>query len=386
MKKIKILFLHSGAELYGADQILLTIVSNLDKDKFEAIVVLPNEGPLLEKMKEKGIRVEVIPYPIVRRQYFNVKGIFNFIGNYFKSCKKLSDFIEKEEIDIIHNNTIAVLEGIYLKKKNKIKLVTHIHEMIDHPKLVAKFLYKIHLQNCDKVILVSKAVEKHIMHLLKKSYSNIEVVNNGIENVRYENNSIDYYKQFSIPQEAKIVAIVGRINAIKGQDEFIRAMEKVVKNNENTYGLIIGDSFEGQEWRIDEIKKIIKEKKLENKIKYCGFRNDIKNIYNIINVLVLSSVQYDSFPTVVLEAMSVGIPTVAYKCGGVEEMIKNGYNGYLVEQYNIDMLSNKIAEALFNKSNMENNAKIYFQQNFTIEIFIKKIEIIYENWRTDHGE
>ncbi len=381
---MKILFLHSGAEMYGADQILLTLVNNLDKSQFEPIVVLPNDGPLLEKMKESNVRVEIIPYPIIRRQYFNIKGIFNFIVNYFKACRRLSAFIEKEQISIVHNNTIAVLEGIYLKKKNKIKLVTHIHEMIDHPKLIAKFLYKIHLKNCDKVIVVSKAVKKHIMKLLNSSYNNIEVINNGIENVIHEDNEVDYYKEFSIPIGSKIVAIIGRINAIKGQEDFIMAMEKIIKNHDNVYGLIIGDSFIGQEWRIKRIEETIKQKALESRIKYCGFRSDVKNIYNIINVLVLSSIKYDSFPTVVLEAMSNGVPTVAYKCGGVEEMIKDGYNGYLVEQYDIDMLTNKIEEVLFNQRDMGDCAKIFFQQYFTIEEFIRKIATIYENWRIDY--
>ena len=375
----KILYLHSGAELYGADQILLTIVSNLDKNRFEPIVVLPNDGPLLRELKRNNIRVEVISYPIIRRQYFNIRGILNYIINYIRACKKLSKFVKQEKVDIVHNNTIAVLEGIYLKKKNKIKLITHVHEMIDHPKKVAKFLYKVHLKNCDKVVVVSKAVKEHITNLLGKGYNNVIAINNGIEDVDDKKNDIDYYKEFSIPEQSKVVAIIGRINAIKGQEDYILAMEKLLKKYDNIYGLIIGDAFVGQEWRIEKVKAIIKEKGLEHKLIYCGFREDVKNIYRIIDILVLASVKYDSFPTVVLEAMSRGVPTVAYKCGGVEEMIRNGYNGYLVEQYDIEMLSNKIEDALFNQNDMKNNAVSFFKQHFTIEKFIEKMAGLYEN-------
>lgn len=378
MEKIKILFLHSGAELYGADQILLKIVSNLDKNKFEPIVVLPNDGPLFKKLEEQKIRTEIISYPIIRRQYFNLKGILSFIVNYYKSSKKISNFVRKEEIAIVHNNTLAVLEGIYLKKKNKIRLITHIHEMIDKPKLIAKFLYKIHLKNCDKAVVVSEAVRKHISKLLKNSYKNILTINNGIEKEDFNNKELDYYNEFGIPESSKVVAIIGRINAIKGQDHFVSAIEKITKKHDNVYGLIIGDSFSGQEWRVKKINEDIKEKGLENCIRYCGFRDDVKEIYRIIDVLVLPSIQNDSFPTVVLEAMSKGVPTVAYKCGGVEEMIKDGYNGYLVEQYDIDMLSERIEEILFNKENMEDNTKEFFHKHFTIEKFIEKFTALYK--------
>ncbi|EPD03505.1 glycosyl transferase, partial [Lacticaseibacillus paracasei subsp. paracasei Lpp70] len=59
MEKYKILFLHAGAELYGADKILLEVVENIDRKTFEPIVVLPEDGPLVSKMREAGAEVSV---------------------------------------------------------------------------------------------------------------------------------------------------------------------------------------------------------------------------------------------------------------------------------------------------------------------------------------
>ena len=44
----KILYLHAGAEMYGADKVLLELIKGLDKDAFEAHVILPNDGVLVE--------------------------------------------------------------------------------------------------------------------------------------------------------------------------------------------------------------------------------------------------------------------------------------------------------------------------------------------------
>lgn len=375
----KILFLHSGAELYGADQILLATVSEINKNEFEPIVVLPNNGPLVDLLKKNNIRVEIIPYPIIRRKYFNVKGILMYSKEYFKACKKLKKLINDEKIEYVHNNTIAVLEGTYLKKHCNIKLISHVHEMIESPKIVAKYLYKIHLKYCDKMVVVSNAVRNYIESFGLKNTNKICVIHNGIKSMDYNEKYRNVFlKEYGIPDNAFVVAIVGRINAIKGQDHFIKAMHQVIKKNSDAYGVIIGDAFKGQEWRIEELKKSIEK---EKNIIYCGFRNDINHLYSAFDLLVVSSVQKDSFPTVVLEAMSCGVPCVAYKCGGVEEMIVNNKNGYLVDQGNIDELSRRIQDMVINKEknkSFKNNCVAIFNDNYTTHQYIKNIEKIYE--------
>lgn len=378
------MFLHTGAELYGADQMLYNIVTNLDTKIFAPIVVLPNTGPLADKLRETGIRIEIIPYPIIRRKYFNIKGIISFLRSYIRDSKKLYELAKKEQVDIVHNNTMAVLEGIYLKKKLKVKLISHVHEMLEDPKIVAKFLYGVHLKHCDKMIAVSEAVKKHIENILHKTNNKILVVHNGIpaaKNTQVGAHLHKFYKELGLPKSAKIAAFVGRINAIKGHNDFVEAMRQVIVQNQNAYGLIFGDAFDGQEWRVNDLKQTIKGKKMDKHIIYCGFRNDVEKLYPTFSLLVLSSVKPDSFPTVVLEAMASGVPTVAYKCGGVEEMIKDGYNGYIVEQGNINGLGIKISKILDNDDVAKiarENAKQYFAENFTLEKFISTLSAQYK--------
>lgn len=69
----KILYLHAGAEMYGADKVLLELIKGLDQDAFEAHVILPNDGVLVAALENVGAKVKVIDYPILRRKYFNQK-------------------------------------------------------------------------------------------------------------------------------------------------------------------------------------------------------------------------------------------------------------------------------------------------------------------------
>ena len=87
-----ILYLHAGAEMYGADKILLELVTGLDKTKFRPIVVLPTDGVLREKLESAGIKVHVISYPILRRKYFNPKGIVNYLSSYQSKSNAIVDY------------------------------------------------------------------------------------------------------------------------------------------------------------------------------------------------------------------------------------------------------------------------------------------------------
>ena len=138
----KILYLHAGAELYGADIVLLELLKRLDKKKFYPYVVLPCYGPLVDKLKENNIEVEVLEYPILRRKYFNPSGIINYAKNYIKYSKILKKICNEKKIDIVHTNTAAVLSGVYLKKKLEIKHIWHIQLRHFHPYQYLILLYQ----------------------------------------------------------------------------------------------------------------------------------------------------------------------------------------------------------------------------------------------------
>ena len=55
----KILYLHAGAEMYGADKVLLELIKGLDKDAFEAHVILPNDGVLVSALEKVGAKVKL---------------------------------------------------------------------------------------------------------------------------------------------------------------------------------------------------------------------------------------------------------------------------------------------------------------------------------------
>ena len=103
---------------------------------------------------------------------------------------------------------------------------------------------------------------------------------------------------------------------------------------------------------------------------------------NIIGVQINASYLSETTNLSLLEGMSLGIPTVATKCGGTPKMIEDWKNGLLVEKADSTALAKGIEDVLANKEKfkeMQKNAKEIFQKRYTSKVYSENIEKIYES-------
>lgn len=377
-----ILYLHAGAEMYGADNILLELVTGLDKTKFRPIVILPTDGILRQKLEEAKIKVHVISYPILRRKYFNPKGIINYAFNYRNQSNAIVKYLNDNNIkvDLLHVNTLAVLEGIRLKKKLKVPLYWHIHEIITHPQVINKFLCWCVNQYADKAIVVSGPVKRHLISNGVNS-KKVVVVHNGIDsNVFSPDVNSDYlYDEWKIPKNAVKVGMIGRVNNWKGQNDFLDALAPLLNEFNNLYLFLVGSAFEGQEWRIKELKQKIASLPHSNRIIFSEFRKDNYTVEHFFDILILPSTSPDPLPTVVLESMGCGRAIIGYAHGGITEMVKDGYNGKLVKSLDKKALNIAVKDSLVSKNyiNFGKNSRKKLLNDFSLIKFINTFESIY---------
>lgn len=379
----KILYLHTGAELYGADIVLLTLLKGLDKTKYEPIVVLPADGPLVTELKANNVEVYIIEYPILRRQYFTPKGLINYAATYFGSCIKIIKLVKNRCIDIVHVNTIAVLEGIYVAKKLNVPLVWHVHEILEKPKIVYKFTSALMGRFATKIVTVSNAVKQHLLKSGFVKEAKIDVIYNGVDTEKFnpEIDSSNLRKELNIPEKAFIIGMIGRVNAIKGQDEFVKIVSMLAKKYDNVYGVIVGDAFPGQEWRVAKLIEIINNSGQKEKIKYLGYRSDANVLHSLFDVYMLPSVSADSLPTVVLEAMASRKVVVGYKNGGICEMVSDRESGFLEPigksaELAIDIEKVIIDDSLYRF--MAQNGYERLNNLFSLNMFYKNIDKLYQ--------
>lgn len=382
---INVLYLHAGAEMYGADKVLLDLIKGLDKTKFTPYVVLPCDGELVEELQAIGVEVFIIDYPILRRKYFNPKGILNYFRSYFSKSNEIAEFAKKHNISLIHNNTTAVLEGMYVSHKLNIPLLWHVHEIIVSPKFIYKFISFFLAKRADKIVAVSNAVkDSYLKSGFFKTDKYIQTIYNGVDSHKYHplpRKQIEEYKvELNIPVDSQIIGMIGRINAWKGQGDFLDAVAPLLEENKNLYAIIVGGVFDGEEWRLEQLKEKIASLKHHKRILLLDFQKDTVKLYNLFDIFVLPSTNPDPLPTVVLEAMACGKPVIGYAHGGITEMVTD--NGLLVEVKNSQLLRNAIQGLLSNPEKLnELSSKSVNRQNvyFSLDAYIQNFERIYSS-------
>ena len=379
----RILYLHAGAEMYGADKVLLELIKGLDRQEFEAHVILPNDGVLVEALRQVGAKVSVLDYPILRRKYFNPKGIADYIRSYNFYAKQIALYAREHSIDMVHNNTAAVLEGIYLKRKLKLPLIWHVHEIIVKPKAISDFINMLMGRYADKIVTVSQAVANHIKQSPFIKDSQVEVIYNGVDNaVYYPMDASSIREKFDIAQDALVIGMIGRVNAIKGQNDFIEAVEPLLEKNEQAVAFLAGGVFPGEEWRLDELDKRIASSSVVSQIHRIDYYDKTSELYNMFDIFVLPSIKPDSLPTVVLEAMACSKPVVGYNNGGIAEMVVDDKSGCLVKPNSPQELSNAISLLLDSSEKREKFGRVGYQRQkelFSLESYIKNFSEFYDN-------
>ena len=379
----RILYLHAGAEMYGADKVLLELIKGLDSKEFEAHVILPNDGVLVEALRQVGAQVSVLDYPILRRKYFNPKGIADYIRSYNFYAKQIALYAREHNIDMVHNNTAAVLEGIYLKRKLKLPLIWHVHEIIVKPKAISDFINMLMGRYADKIVTVSQAVANHIKQSPFIKDSQVKVIYNGVDNaVYYPMDASSIREKFDIAQDALVIGMIGRVNAIKGQNDFIEAVEPLLEKNEKAVAFLAGGVFPGEEWRLEELDKRIASSSVVSQIHRIDYYDKTSELYNMFDIFVLPSIKPDSLPTVVLEAMACSKPVVGYNNGGIAEMVVDDKSGCLVKPNRPQELSNAISLLLDSSEKREKFGRVGYQRQkelFSLESYIKNFSEFYDN-------
>lgn len=182
-----------------------------------------------------------------------------------------------------------------------------------------------------------------------------------------ENNS--YIKH----NEKKVISL-GRLAHQKGFDLLIAVWEIIEKERSDWELEIVG---EGSERFI--LQEMINEKRLRH-ITLSPYTSDITNKYKSSSIYALPS-RTEGFPLVLIEAETMSLPLVAFNCGGPSAIIKEGYNGFLVEPENTKMLAERLLDLMNNDELREQMSHNAFEDSkkYKMENIIGKWEKLIES-------
>jgi glycosyltransferase involved in cell wall biosynthesis len=377
---INILFIHQSADLYGSDKTLLLLLSNLDKSRFNPVVVIPLDGPLKEELEKESIKVIIAPVLKLYRKMFTPKNILLFFKQIKKVVSVIDELNQEHKFDIIYSNTLAVLLGMIYARKRKIKHIWHVHEIIVHPKPIAYIFPKLLNRYADIVVCNSKATMENLVSREKALVIKTQVIQNGLK-PQGENYTKISKEDLGFDKEDFIITLIGRINRLKGHKWLLNTFVNNFQDHKNIKLLFVGSPVVGQEYYLEEIEEMIRIKNLGSRVKIMQFTKDLRPILDLTDILAVPSTEAESFGLVALEAMLAKKPVIGSNHGGLMEIIVHNETGFLVEPNSETELANAIQKLLENqelRNRFGNNGYERAKNEFSEEKYVSSFELLFE--------
>jgi len=386
IKKLRILFVHSGSDLYGASRSLLRLCSRLASDGAIVKVILPEQGPLVSALQEKGVDVIIQRHlPIIERHRVkDIIGILCILSNVFFSIIQMLKISMQFKPHLIHTITSVILSSGPVSKIAGIPHVWHVRESFEEFGRLWKYYQKYILWLSTKIICVSTAVAEQFDS--QKHTGKIHVIHNGFPMEEFSDITAERVNRFrskyvTSDEVRYLVGVVGRIKfRRKGQEVFVRAAKLLSDNFPEARFLCIGSPFPGNESHLKNLLDLIRELDLNNYVLYTGDVEDIKAAIAALDVLVLASAQPEPFGGVVVEAMALSRAVVATRIGGSIEQVEDGVTGYLVEPGDAKSMAIAIERLLKNpqrRGSFGEKGRARFLRKFEFELFYQKIFGLY---------
>lgn len=316
---MKVLYILSGAELYGDNRSITQSIISMG-DKVEPLVCVNKYGPVVELLKENQI-----PYKIVNSilspsfdKVCTARMTFGFIRRYPIGFYKLARIIKSFKPDIIHSNNGQIYGGFIMSKLFHIPHVWHLREYIveDHgyviryPEFFRKGMASSHC------IAISRGIFKHWKMQEGKDIQ----IYNGI-----------YSEKALLPYESAkddCFLFCGRIVKTKGVTEMLEAFAEYAKHNHTTQLLLAGEGAKGDEAYIESLKTLIKEKGIEERVKFLGFVKDMRPLMQKSKALIVPS-YYEALGRITIEGMLMGCFVIGKNTAGTKELLENEKAGIL---------------------------------------------------------
>ena len=350
--KIKILFRHRSMEMGGVEKVMLSILNNLDPEKFEMTVLLNlNQGELRNE------------FPSHVRKVFLTDGKEDFSKNRFfqkiqllqrkwklEKFRKNPDIIDKDYLKENYDIEIAMtyndFESVLSSSNKNSKKIGWFHSEIDLPKLqplVPKILG--HFPQFDHMVYCSEK----IMQIMHRTYPNLQyppesVIINAVPVDEIRKKSEEKIPDF---KNRPVFVSVGRLHTRKGYHKLMDAHHRLLNEGFGHSVVIIGDG--------EELPNLLLQQKnlgVEETFIFAGNKMNPYPYIKNADFFIMPS-ESEAWPLVISEALILQKPIIATRVGDVDLMIEDGKTGHLI-RYKTSEIYEAMKKFLTDKTFVQN--------------------------------
>lgn len=350
----------------GAETVCANIVRQLDPTRWRPLAVVPDRGWIYCELKNAGVDAFVVP-----------DGARSDMPRYLFTLLQL---VRRYDVRVIHGHLfgpsiIASLVGLITRRP----VVCTLHGQGDlHPRERARALkFEILNRGASRVVFVSDALRTFFLATGRVRPELTAVIPNGIDAESYMSPRDNQLRaEFGASQSQFLVGAVGNLRPVKNYEIFIRAAA-ILKSRCADYRFVVIGLIDDEYGR--SIVRLSEELGLGADVRFVGFRDDIARAIGTLDAYALTS-RSEGFSISLIEALASGLPVVATKCGGPEQIVDDGITGLLVQNESANAVADAIGLLHSNgelRQRLASNGRAMVRERFTMLEQVRAYEKIY---------
>ena len=347
----RILFVEGNVDgtIGGSYYSLLFLATGLDQRRYEPVVAFHSDNALISRFRAAGIDTRIFPArrPIVFRS--PITRVFaktaNFLKGFVFEPLRLAGMLRAQRFHLVHLNNSVVTNHVWMLAAMIAGIPCVTHERGINPTFSTRSRWL--ARRLDSVICISGAVRDNFVRAGLGSIR-MCMIPNGLDpaEMKVTRSALEIRREFGLPPDSRLVGIVGNIRRWKGQEVFVRALARIAGKYPGLAALVIGDTDPANRHYRQHIDRLLEEGGLTCRVAITGYRNDVADYVNALEILVHASIKPEPFGRVVLEGMALRKPIIASRDGGVQEIVVDGCTGLLFTPGDDSELASRLIELI----------------------------------------
>jgi len=297
----------------GVERGTLEVAAELVRRGHRSIVISAG-GRLVDELLACGS--EHLAWPVGRKSLLSLRFV-----------PRLRSYLREQRVDILHARSrlpawVAYLAWRGMDPASRPRFVTTVHGLYSVSR------YSAVMTLGERVIAVSNAVRSYVLANYAMPIERLRLIQRGIDPQQFPHGyrapdswRRGWYAQYPSLAGQFVLTLPGRITRLKGHAELISLVARLSAHGYPAHGLIVGDEEARHTAYAAEIRALARAAGVDQRITFTGYRSDLREIYTVSDVVLSLSTKPESFGRTVLEALSLGVPVIGYRHGGVGEVL-----------------------------------------------------------------
>lgn len=355
--KLRILIIIATNNIGGPGKGIFQLINHSDKNKVEFLLANFIQKDqctfeFLEESERQGIKTHLI------RQNSRLD---------FSMVRQVADLIKSKKCDLIQTHGYkGHIIGFLLRRKYGVKWITVAHGWTNENFRIRvyTFIEKIFIRLSDYAIAVSPKLYETVSKLrgIKKP---TDLILNAITDIDPPlEEDLEKIRQKYHLGECKLLGVFGRFSNEKGQAFAIKALRIVKRQYKDVKLLLLGEG-------VDELKlkALVEDQCVQDDVIFCGYQSNISTYLKLVDFVIVPSLS-EGIPNIILESLYLNKPVICTNVGGIPDIVKDNYNGCLVEPGSENEISSKILELMDNTERVDSiicNARASLYPKFSVK-------------------